>query len=244
MLMKTFLATAVGLGSLSLAGAAAAQAAPSWNGPYVGVLAGAQFGSAGFALPGDTADVLQSGSASKTTFAYGGMIGFNTTVGGMVLGVEGDLMDANSTRTVVACTAVDGCFTSAHDSFTTFNNLKQTLNGRVRVRAGFARGDNLFYVAGGYSLAKTRLDLVGDCYDPANPPVPIVFNFTRSRTLSGFNIGAGFEHAIGPHLRIRAEYIYDGYGDQTYAGDGAGEWNDRQISVHDSNLLLGVSYRF
>lgn len=243
MLIKTFLATTVGLGSLCLAGAAAAQAAANWNGPYVGVLAGAQFGSAGFALPGDTADVLQSDSAAKTTFTYGGMVGFNATVGGMVLGVEGDLMDANSTRTVVACTAVDGCFTSAHDSFTTFNNLRQTLNGRVRVRAGFARGDNLFYVAGGYSVARTRLDLVGDCYDPTNPPVPIVYTYTRSRTLSGFNIGAGVEHAIGPHVRIRAEYVYDDYGNQTFAGDGAA-WADRRISVHDSNLRLGVSYRF
>ena len=30
---------------------------------------------------------------------------------------------------------------------------------------------------------------------------------------------------------------------QTYAGDG-GEWNDRPISLHDSNLRVGVSYKF
>ncbi len=244
MLMKTFLMTAAGVGAFSLASAVAAQPAANWNGPYVGVLAGAQFGNAGFALPGDTGDVLQSNSANKTAFTWGGMVGFNVTTGGVVLGVEGDLMDADNTKTVVACTTPDGCFTSAHDSFTTFNNLKQTLNGRVRARVGIARGDNLFYVAGGYSVAKTRLDLVGDCFDPANPPVPLVFTFSRSKTLSGFNIGAGVEHAIGSHLRIRAEFIYDDYGDQTYAGDGSGEWNDRLISVHDSNLRLGVSYQF
>lgn len=247
--MKTFLLTAAGVGAVSLAGAVAAQPAANqpaanWNGPYVGVLAGAQFSSAGFALPGDTGDVLQSDHASKTAFTWGGMVGFNVTTGGVVLGLEGDLMDADNTKTVVACTTPDGCFTSAHDSFTTFNNLKQTLNGRVRARVGIARGDNLFYVAGGYSVAKTRLDLVGDCFDPTNPPVPLVFTFSRARTISGFNIGAGVEHAIGSHLRIRAEYIYDDYGNQTYAGDGSGEWNDRLISVHDSNLRVGMSYQF
>jgi outer membrane immunogenic protein len=244
MLTKSFLLIAAGAGAVSLAGAAAAQPASSWDGPYVGVLAGAQFGDAGFALPGDTGDVLQSDHASKTVFTWGGMVGFNVTTGGVLLGLEGDLMDANSKKTVVACTTPDGCFTTTHDSFTTFNNLKQTLNGRVRARVGIARGDNLFYVAGGYSIAKTRLNLVGDCFNPGDPTVPLVFTFSRARTLSGFNIGAGVEHAIGRHLRIRAEYIYDGYGNQTYAGDGTGEWNDRLISVHDSNLLLGVSYRF
>jgi len=244
MLKKAFVVTTAGLGALSLAGAVAAQPATNWNGPYVGVLAGAQFGSAGFALPGDTGDVLQSDHDSKTAFTWGGMAGFNITTGGVVLGLEGDVMDANNAKTVVACTTPDGCFTSAHDSFTTYNNLKQTLNGRVRARVGIARGDNLFYVAGGYSVAKTRLDLVGDCFDPANPPVPIIFTFSRSKTLSGFNIGAGVEHAIGSHLRIRAEYLYDSYGNQTYAGDGSGEWNDRLISVHDSNLRLGVNYQF
>ena len=242
-MLKNILLGACALGSLALAGAAAAQPATNWNGPYVGVLAGAQFGSASFALPGDTADVLQSTHASKTALTYGGMVGFNATMGGVVLGVEGDLMDANKTRSVIACTAVDGCFTSAHDSFTTFNNLHQTLNGHVRARAGIASGDNLFYVAGGYAVAKTRLDLVGDCYDPTNPTVPMVFNYSRSRTVGGYTLGAGVEHAMGSHLLVRAEYLYDGYGSQTYAGDGA-EWNDRRISLHDSNLRVGVSYKF
>ena len=243
MTFKTSLAAGTAMAALALAGAAAAQPAANWNSAYAGVLAGAQIGSAGFALPGDNADVLQNDHASKTAFSAGGVIGFNATLGGMVVGLEGDLADANKTRSVIACNVTDGCWTSAHDSFTTDNRLKETLSGHVRVRAGFAQGDNLFYVAGGYSVAKTRLDLIGDCYDPANPPVPTVYTYSRSRTVSGYNIGAGVEHAMGSHLLIRAEYLYDGYGTQTYAGDGA-EWNDRRISLHDSNLRVGVSYKF
>src|SRR5579863_1916256 len=96
MKLKTFFASAAGLGAVSLAGAVAAQPAMNWNGPYVGVLAGAQFGKANFALPGDANDVLQSNSASNTAFTWGGMVGFNVTTGGVVLGIEGDLMDANN----------------------------------------------------------------------------------------------------------------------------------------------------
>ena len=240
---KSLFAAAAGLAALALAGAASAQSNTTFNGPYAGVLVGAQFGSASFALPGDVADVLQSDHSNKTGVSAGGMIGFNTSFDGVTLGLEGDLTDSNKTRGVVACNVTDGCFTSAHDSFTTYNQLHQTLNGHVRVRAGIANGDNLFYVAGGYSVAKTRLDLIGDCYDPANPPVPTVYTYSRSKTVSGYNIGAGIEHALNPHLLIRAEYLFDDYGHQTYAGDGA-EWNDRSISLHDSNVRVGVSYKF
>ena len=243
MLMKTLVVAGSAPGTLALAGAAAAQPKTSFNGAYAGILVGAQFGSASFALPGDMADVLQSDHSKKTGLSAGGLIGFNAAFDRVTLGLEGDLTGSNKTRGVVACTAVDGCFTSAHDSFTTYNQLHQTLNGHVRVRVGVANGANLFYVAGGYSVAKTRLDLIGDCYDPANPPVPTVYTYSRSKTVSGYNIGAGVEHAVGSHLLIRAEYLYDGYGHQTYAGDGA-EWNDRLISLHDSNLRVGVSYKF
>ena len=243
MTLNSLLAAAAGASALALAGAAAAQPAQTWNGAYAGVLAGAQFGSASFALPGDNADVLQSDNANKTAFSAGGVVGFNAAMGGMVVGLEGDLTDTNKARTVVACNVTDGCWTSAHDSFTTYNRLKETLNGHVRVRAGVAEGDNLLYIAGGYSVAKTTLDLIGDCYDPANPSVPTVYTYSRAKTVSGYTVGAGVEHAMGAHLLVRAEYLYDGYGHQTYAGDGA-EWNDRRISLHDSNLRVGVSYKF
>ena len=180
-------------------------------------------------------------SVVKLTFAKGASLEdpkglFNSSL-------EGDLTDTNKARTVVACNVTDGCWTSAHDSFTTYNRLKETLNGHVRVRAGVAEGDNLLYIAGGYSVAKTTLDLIGDCYDPANPSVPTVYTYSRAKTVSGYTVGAGVEHAMGAHLLVRAEYLYDGYGHQTYAGDGA-EWNDRRISLHDSNLRVGVSYKF
>ena len=62
-------------------------------------------------------------------------------------------------------------------------------------------------MAGGYSVAKTRMDLVGDCYNGADPSVPTIYAFSRSKTISGYNVGAGVEHALGyglvdPRVRL------------------------------------------
>lgn len=242
--LKHAAAVAAGFAMISSAGAALAQpAADDWSGAYVGLSAGASFGHSRFALPGDLGDTLQQDKDSKTRFIGGALLGFNHQIGSTVLGLEADVNTPRGTQEVTACTTVDGCWTSAHDSFTTLNDLKLRASGRIRARIGQVVGGSLIYLAGGYSIADSRLDLTGLCYDPANPPVPTVYNFSRSKTLSGFNLGAGVERAIGSHLIARAEVIYDGYGSQTYRG-AAPEWNDRRISIHDTDLRAAVSYRF
>jgi opacity protein-like surface antigen len=56
-------------------------------------------------------------------------------------------------------------------------------------------------------------------------------------------VGAGVEQKVTDHLSVRAEYVYDDFGHQTYLGDGQ-DWNDRRIAVRHSNLRVGASYRF
>lgn len=245
MRLHQLLTAGVAAGALAIAGgASAASSDTSWAGAYVGAVAGAELTSSSWALPGDTADVLLKHDAGKTALFAGGLVGFNTQLSNnLVLGVEGDLVDANKTRSVTACNATDGCFTSAHDSFTTYNDLKETLNGHVRARVGVAQGSTLFYVAGGYSVLTTQLNLIGDCYDAGNPSTPMVYGFSRSRTLSGYNVGAGVEHQVGQHVLVRVEYLFDDYGHQLYAGDGV-EWNDRRIDVQNHDLRVGVAYKF
>jgi outer membrane immunogenic protein len=232
--------------SLLLSSAAAfadAGDAPAWGGFYAGALADVNFGHSHFALPGDTHDVLQQTSHDHTSFAGGGLLGFNWQSGTMVYGIEGDLTSGNGTSSVTACTKIDGCFTSAHDSFTTFNHLKTDWSGRLRARIGWMRGATLFYAAGGYSFADTKMSLVGLCYDAAHPATPDVYNFARSKTLSGFNLGVGMETPIAENITLRAEYVFEDFGDTTYKGE-APEWNDRSISVRNSALRLAVAYHF
>jgi opacity protein-like surface antigen len=164
-------------------------------------------------------------------------------MGALLLGGEVDISSTGGTSSVTACTVPDGCFTPTHDSFTTLNHLKDNFTGRLRARLGWSIGDTLFYGAVGYSYVDTKLSLVGLCYNPGDPTVPLVFNFDRARNLSGFNLGVGVEHALGEHFVVRAEYVFDDFGDRTYAGD-APEWNDRRISTIDSSLRVAVAYRF
>ena len=132
------LACAASLLTLSLAGAASA-AATDWSGFYVGATAGGTFTNNRFELPGDVDDVLKSDHAGASSFTGGGLVGFNYQRDNLVAGVEGDYTFGNSSATVVACNVTDGCFTSAHDSFTTYNRLHEDGVGRVRVRFGVAR---------------------------------------------------------------------------------------------------------
>src|ERR1700744_4604484 len=90
-----------------------------WSGLHVGALADVNFGHSHFALPGDMGDVLLQNSNNHTSFAGGGLIGYDWQSGDTVYGVEGDLTTGNGTSSVTACTKIDGCFTPLHDSFTT-----------------------------------------------------------------------------------------------------------------------------
>ncbi len=245
--MKTILSLAVaGLLLSTVVAAADGAAAPmqaDWSGFYVGATAAAQFSSSHFALPGDTGDALQQTRSNHTSLLGGGLAGYNNQMGSIVLGVEADVMPEGSTSSVTACTVPDGCFTSAHDSFTTLNHLKDAFNARLRARLGWTVGYTLFYAAAGYSYTDTKLSLVGLCYNPVDPTVPTIYNFDRARNLSGFNLGVGVEQGLGQHWIIRAEYLFDDFGNQTYPG-AAPEWNDRRISIIDNTLRVAVGYRF
>jgi outer membrane immunogenic protein len=180
---------------------------------------------------------------SQTAFSGGGLIGFNHQFDHIVVGLEGDVVDGSDTLTTTACTVYGGCWTPDHDSFTTYNRLDKGVTGHVRVRLGYAAGRTLFYAAGGYSVADTRLKLTGDCYDANDPSTPTLYRFSPSKTVSGFNVGAGVEHAVTDHVMLRAEYPYDAFGTQLYKGDGS-EWNDRRVSRDSSIFREAASYRF
>jgi outer membrane immunogenic protein len=244
MSLSRFLPILATLPALGIASAADAADAPhGWGGVYVGAVTGVRWANDHYALPGDQADVLLSNHANKSSWFGGGLIGFNAQSGNIVFGAEADLVGGQARTQVTACTVPDGCWTPAHDSFTTYNHLKQTLTGHARARIGIASGNTLFYAAGGYSVAKTRLDLVGNCFNGGNPTVPLIFNYSRKKTISGFNVGAGVEHRFGDHVLMRAEYVFDDFGHQLYRGDGV-EWNDRRIGIRNSNVRIGVAFTF
>jgi outer membrane immunogenic protein len=245
--MRNLLNSAAAACILAFAGGGIAVAAPAagdWTGVYAGGTVGVSFDQSRFALPGDVGDRLLQTGSNTTAFSGGGLVGFNYQMNDVVAGVEADITTGQSTAKVTDCTVPDGCFVNTHDSFTTYNRLKGGTTERARVRLGWAQGANLFFVAGGYSAEQTKLDLLGDCFNPGAPDTPLVFTYSRGKTVSGFNVGGGVEHAIDRHWIGRVEYIYDGFGAQTYAGDAAGEWNNRRISISNNTVRAAIAYKF
>lgn len=231
-------ATVVAMTSLSCTAFAG-----DWSGFYAGLIGSANSTKADFALPGDTHDQLQDTSSSKTRFVGGALVGYNYQFGNKLVGVEADVASGAGTRSVTACAVPHGCFTSAHDSFTTFNHLHAGTSERVRFRFGIVAADTLFYGAVGYSHVKAHLSLVGNCFNADDPTVPTVYNFDRSKSLSGFNLALGAEHSFSQHFFVRGEYLYEHFGKTTWRG-APPEWNDRSISLRSNQLRFAIGMRF
>ncbi|MEO7067004.1 MAG: outer membrane beta-barrel protein [Rhodanobacter sp.] len=233
----------LGAASLAMASVSANARADDWSGIYVGVLGSANSTKTDFALPGDAHDQLLDRSVSKTHAVGGALLGYNYQFGNKVLGLEVDATSAAGTQSVTACALPDGCFTSAHDSFTTFNKVHTGATERYRVRFGFIAHETLFYGAVGYSHMIARMSLVGNCFNPATPSVPTVYNFNRSKSLSGLNLALGVERSISKNFFLRGEYLYEDFGSETWKG-AAPEWNDRRISLRTNQLRLAIGMRF
>lgn len=231
-------AAAVTMTSLSFTASA-----DEWSGIYAGIIGSADSVRANFSLPGDSNDKLLDNSSRKTKFVGGALIGYNYQFDNKIVGVEGDGTSAAGTQSVTACAEPSGCFTSAHDSFTTFNNLHAGTSERLRMRFGVIAHDTLFYGAAGYSRMHARLSLVGNCFDATNPTVPTVYNFDRSKSILGYNLALGVEHSISTRLFVRGEYLYEDFGSNTWRGTPP-EWNDRKISLRTDQLRLAVGLRF
>src|SRR5580698_7010922 len=134
----------------------------------------------------------QPGPGDWTGVYVGGTVGvaFDQTHFSLPGDANDRLLQTNSNNTAFTdCAVPDGCFVATHDSFTTFNRLKGGTTERARVRLGWAAGPNLFFVAAGYSAQETKLDLIGDCF--VGSATPMVFRFSRGKTISGFNVGGG-----------------------------------------------------
>jgi outer membrane immunogenic protein len=106
-----------------------------------------------------------------------------------------------------------GVITFAHttkDNIPIDYKLSESWVFRARGRVGYAMGSFLPFVAGGVSVTKATLDLSVSSPNFPHPGMTI-YTVGASRTLPGFNIGAGVDWAVTQNIILRAEYIYDRY---------------------------------
>ena len=236
--MKRILVTSVMLSLLTLGSVFAADlpsadqapvlkgpvAAPgfSWSGFYVGADAG-WVNSSAHAVDLSGADPSFASDVNGGTIGL--LAGYNFQYNNLVFGLEGDgsLMSGTGTKF------------PADASGTTTMHSREDAAGHLRVRLGYASGPALFYVAGGLSLADEKLSLT----NPGSTAVAI------TKTMSGYNVGAGAEYAFTPNWLGRIEYIHDEFGSRFFGYNALNPFYDnRSVTLRDDLVRAALIYKF
>lgn len=141
----------------------------------------------------------------------------------IVLGIEGD----------INITGIDGStdFYWHAESPEPAANSAMKYSGAVRARLGYAMDRFMPYVAGGLSVAQYDFNLIDDGD----------LEFADSKTLAGWNIGAGVEYAATDNLFLRAEYRYADFGSKSFDHDFA---DGAKIDLPTHDIRIGLAWKF
>lgn len=214
-LLATVAAQGADLGSRELPPPRTAVLMPffTWSGFYAGINAGYGFGTSKWT---DTVTGVSTGDFDTDGALVGGTAGYNTQLGGFIVGVEGDI-GASFIKGSTAANCVTSCETS--------NRWLATLRGRL----GYAFDRVLPYVTGGASFGDVRGTVAGGG------------NF--SATNVGWNAGAGVEYAFLANWSAKVEYLYVDLGTAT-CGAGCSTTNPFDVTFSTHLVRGGLNYKF
>ncbi len=242
--MKKILMSAAALAALSTAAFAAdlpskkaAYMAPtpaayafSWTGAYIG----GQMGYFGSRVSGPFTTSTGTNSAAysinKSSFLLGAYAGYNYQfAGNIVVGVEGDI-DAvlgNRGRRNGIIPLTGGPLYDV--------TARQTYNGAIRGRLGYAYDRALFYVAGGFAFGNVKTTY-------ANAGAAPFLGVNSQRT--GYTLGAGLDYAITNNIIARLEYRYTDLGRKSFNNPTVGINTADSVKARSNAVLVGVAYKF
>ena len=183
--MKALLATSVVVSALGLASAATAAPASytpmfDWTGAYVGIEGGGVWGSSTHNFSGGTHSPFDISGG-----LVGGTLGYNWTMGNILLGVEGDLSLASASG------STPGSPTPCAVSGTCTSNL--TWLGTVRGRIGYDAGKWLPYLTGGIAFGNVDACEGTTCSSDGH---------------TGWTVGGGVEAKLTGRWSAKLEYLY------------------------------------
>ncbi len=193
----------------------------SWNGFYAGLQGGYSWGSSRVRV-GDVAGPFAPASFRiDDNLAFGGAhAGFNYQMGGIVLGIEGDVevLDSSSRFT-------NGGLTG---------RITRDWQGAARARIGYAFDRLMIYAAAGASFTEYERRV----YDGAG------FGERLTSARTGWNIGAGINFAFTDNLILGAEYRYTDFGRNRFASSGAfpGLTGSQELTTHAARA--SIAYKF
>jgi len=228
LLASTILLAATGASMAADAVAADPVAAPyNWTGFYAGVHGGYSWGNGDGAYPNAIVR-FETAYPEAQGGLLGVQVGYNHQWGNWVLGLEGDLSYSWADGSSVIEDFPDGGDAGGRTD-SEFNYLAS-----ITGRAGYALDRTLLYAKAGIGF--TRLEI--NDFDTPNS-----FNARGSKTLTGWTIGGGVEHALTDKWSVKGEYqFYRFSGDiavddpipfRTYEGD---------FNVHA--VKIGLNYKF
>jgi len=134
----------------------------------------------------------------------GGQFGYNYQVGSVVFGFEADVSWLNHADSF----NFSGAKTVAFEDFVYSETLRAKLEymGTLRGRFGYAVGQFLPYVTGGFAWGHVTSDFNSTLIQRFGGTQTLAF--AQSSTRSGWTLGAGFEYAFTRRWSAKAEYLY------------------------------------
>ncbi|MGD9972051.1 MAG: outer membrane protein [Desulfatirhabdiaceae bacterium] len=165
-----------------------------WSGVEVGAFVAANWYDLDYSEPGSPPGYDRSPSIDGYT--GGLLLGYNHQSANMVYGIEADL------GMVQLSEDIDG------NSANNYSAFEVDWNAHIRAKIGKAINSTMLYIAGGVAIAGVNLS----DNDPGWGE--------DDATHVGWTAGIGAEYAMNNELRVRLEYLYDDYGDETYSISG------------------------
>ena len=208
-----------------------------WSGAYVGVHGGYVWGEADV-----TYDNEPGGGDLDGGFWGGALAGYNLQYDAIVFGVEGDfgLGDVSGKG---GGGPIDPEPPEVYDY-----SYGLDWNAHLRARAGFAVDRALFFVTGGLAVAEHTLGveetntgiIICQACKGIDPSTTRSLG-SDSQTHVGFTIGGGIEYALSDNVLLRAEYLYDDYGEANYEDE---EGNEYDVDLTAQTVRAAVSFKF
>jgi outer membrane immunogenic protein len=236
--MRTITLASVSLAALACAGAAQAQAA-DWSGPYIAAhagyidrndsdgeqvafdtnldgtfrdtvrtAAGADAFSPGFCpgFPVGSAAGQGCQEDDESGGEFGVRLGYDMQFGNFVVGALAELSRTQAKDSVTAFSTTPAAYT--------FTRKLHAL-GALRLRGGYAFGENLLYATGGWAKGDYRRS-----YYTTN--TVNTFPLRGGDDPEGYQAGLGFERKIAPEVTLGLEWLYTELDDEGYVARSAG----------------------
>ena len=230
---------------------------PTWTGFYIGVNGG--YGGDRFVYPFDgyasfgegegATTVSGNGNANITSsgFLAGGQIGYNWEfpASNFVLGGEADI-DWSSIRGQLGASLNAGAGGGGISASAYAGTHLQYL-GTARVRLGYAFGNLLPYITGGFAYGQTS-SYYNVSYSTPGPSGD--FGASAQHFQTGWTAGAGLEYQITPNLLFKTEYLYVSLSPATLysIGGDIGETGSYNFNLRERTTVnivrAGLNYRF